>query len=53
MTIDRLKILLINAISKFADDGYEKDNVLFNLGMSEEELEELTKNEELLWVSYE
>lgn len=43
MNEKRLKTLLFNALVKFADDEYQKENVIYDLGMRAEELAELEK----------
>ena len=52
MKKERLKYLLINALCKFAQDEYEKENVLFDLDMTEDEFNELTKEENIEFVEY-
>ena len=54
MNEKRVKSLLFNALLKFADDEYEKESVLEEIDMSEEEFEELMKefNDEIYFIEY-
>ena len=52
MTEKRLKELLYNALAKFAKDEYEKEQVLDDLGMTEQEFDEITKDEFINFISY-
>ena len=52
MTLERLKILLFNAIILLADDGYEKDKALYDLDMTEAELNEILDGEEINFIKY-
>ena len=49
---NRLEILLSNAIVMLVNDGYEKEKVKQELGITEEELNYLFENEDLEWTCY-
>lgn len=51
MTKERLETLLYNALDKFRCDEYEKENVLYYLGMSKEELKEIENKFEKVWFN--
>ena len=52
MTNERLKQLLLNALIKFANDEYEKENVLNDLGITESEFNEITNGETIDFIVY-
>lgn len=52
MKKERLKLLLYNALVKFAYDEYSKETVLCDLDMTEEEFNELTADKEIKFVVY-
>ena len=52
MSYERLKALLYNALVQFANDEYSKETALCDLGMTEEEFDELTADKEIKFVVY-